>query len=80
MTTGAGEARRGEARRGGDTAGRRRRCNSQRVSVQAGPGPTFEVPQPEFLLELLVRLLTFRRPLMAAANARSGVSAGRLLR
>jgi hypothetical protein len=29
----------------------------QRVSVQSGPGPSLEVPQPEFLLQLLMRLL-----------------------
>jgi hypothetical protein len=29
----------------------------RRVSVEAGPGSTFELTQPEFLLELLVRLL-----------------------
>src|SRR5205085_12388913 len=29
----------------------------QRVPMQAGPGPTFEVAKPEFLLELLVHLL-----------------------
>src|SRR3954452_19218255 len=30
----------------------------QRVPVQAGPGPTLEVAEPELLLELLVHLLT----------------------
>lgn len=30
----------------------------QRVSVQTGPGSTFEVVEAEFLLELLMRLLT----------------------
>lgn len=29
----------------------------QRMSVQAGPGPPFEVPETEFLLQLLMRLL-----------------------
>jgi len=29
----------------------------QRVPVQAGPGPTLEVAEPELLLELLVHLL-----------------------
>src|SRR5690348_1114515 len=29
----------------------------QRVPMQAGPGPTFEVAEPELLLELLVHLL-----------------------
>src|SRR3954447_8368445 len=30
----------------------------QRVPMQAGPGPTFEVAEPKFLFELLVHLLT----------------------
>jgi hypothetical protein len=30
----------------------------QRVSVQAGPGPSLEMSEAEFLLELLVCLLT----------------------
>ena len=29
----------------------------QRVPMQAGPGPAFEVAEPEFLLELLMHLL-----------------------
>src|SRR3954454_6806708 len=29
----------------------------QRVPMQAGPGPAFEVAEPKFLLELLVHLL-----------------------
>jgi hypothetical protein len=34
-----------------------RDAGHERVSVQAGPGSPLEVVEPEFLLELLVRLL-----------------------
>jgi hypothetical protein len=50
------------------------------MSVQAGPGSSLEVPQPEFLLELLMGLLADPASLIAAARLRSGVSASRLLR
>ena len=36
---------------------RERDHGHQRVPVQAGPGPTLEVAEPELLLELLMHLL-----------------------
>jgi hypothetical protein len=35
----------------------KRDAGHERVSVQAGPGSPLEIVEPEFLLELLVRLL-----------------------
>jgi hypothetical protein len=40
----------------------------QRVPVQARPGPSFEVVEPQLFLHLLVRLLA--RPSMAAPSIR----------
>ena len=41
----------------------------QRVSVQAGPGPSLEMPQSEFLLELLMGLLADPAPLDRGGQA-----------
>jgi hypothetical protein len=51
----------------------------QCMPVQSGPGAALEVPEAQLSLELLMRLLTDQRALIAA-SARTDTRRGKLLR
>ena len=52
----------------------------ERMSMEALPGSSFEVIEPEFLFQLLMGLFANPSRLIVAANLRRFVLAGRLAR